>query len=339
MEFKKYNSIENTYRTGYLDKIRSNGANAGKFCVKEKIHGNNFSIQTNGEEFIYAKRNGLIEEGEYFSGYSLIVAEIKPDILRLVEYLKDSKEEDVEITLYGELFGGSYPHPDVTRDNKASRVQKGVHYHPSTKILFYDMKINGGYISNSWFDFLMIQFNIPYIPTLLTGTFEECLNYPNEFQTTIPTEIYNLPEIENNTCEGVVIKPVEPIFIGESRVILKNKNEKFAESKQEPKRERKPQEEFSEEACNIIDILMSFLVENRLRNIVSHLGDITEKDFVKILCELNKDIWNEFNKDEDSVVAMNLLVKEEQKRISKHMNSATANFIRCHFLAIIDGVF
>ena len=69
-----------------------------------------------------------------------------------------------------------------------------------------------------------------YAKTLFKGSLSDCLAYPNAFKTTIPGE-YNLPELDGNTCEGVVIRPAQPHFLRNgSRVIIKNKNEKWAEN-------------------------------------------------------------------------------------------------------------
>lgn len=41
--FKKYNSIENTYRQEFLDKIKGHGFWEDEFVVQEKVHGANLS--------------------------------------------------------------------------------------------------------------------------------------------------------------------------------------------------------------------------------------------------------------------------------------------------------
>lgn len=42
--FKKYNSIENSYRQKFLNYIVEQGKAAGEWTVSEKVHGANFSF-------------------------------------------------------------------------------------------------------------------------------------------------------------------------------------------------------------------------------------------------------------------------------------------------------
>lgn len=50
---------------------------------------------------------------------------------------------NVELTIvkvYGELFGGCYPHKDVTPSkNKVKRIQKGVWYSPYVRFYAFDI--------------------------------------------------------------------------------------------------------------------------------------------------------------------------------------------------------
>jgi hypothetical protein len=62
MGFKKYNSIENSYREKFLEKIKSIVPPTEKWVVTEKIHGSNFSFIYDVENLTCAKRTGLINE-------------------------------------------------------------------------------------------------------------------------------------------------------------------------------------------------------------------------------------------------------------------------------------
>ena len=46
--FKKYNSIENTYREKEVEQIYLHGYDKETYVVQEKVHGANFSFITNG---------------------------------------------------------------------------------------------------------------------------------------------------------------------------------------------------------------------------------------------------------------------------------------------------
>ena len=65
--FKKYNSIENSYRKEFLERLERNGLLDETYVVQEKVHGSNLSyFTTDGVNFRAAKRNGEIEKGEKF---------------------------------------------------------------------------------------------------------------------------------------------------------------------------------------------------------------------------------------------------------------------------------
>ena len=59
------------------------------------------------------------------------------------------------------------------------------------------------------------------------GRLDDCLDYPPSFPTAIPGEL-GLPPLEDNLCEGIVIKPLAPISLPDgSRVVIKKKNPAF----------------------------------------------------------------------------------------------------------------
>src|SRR5690606_13511325 len=179
--------------------------------------------------------------------------------------------------IYGELCGGSYPHPEVEKQNH-STVQKGVYYSPKTEFYIFDIMIDEEFIDHHRVIELCEQYNFLHARILKEGTLEECLDYPNKFQTTIPRDL-GLPEIENNFCEGTVIKPRRSLFFPRgSRVILKNKNEIFSE-KQEKKINIEYIRKLSDEEKIQLDELSKCMTENRLRNVISKIGEINPKDF------------------------------------------------------------
>lgn len=50
MEFVKFSSLENTYRTNLLEKIQYEGKDGGLWMATEKLHGANFSFWCDGTE-------------------------------------------------------------------------------------------------------------------------------------------------------------------------------------------------------------------------------------------------------------------------------------------------
>ena len=65
--FKKYTSIENTYRTEFLDRIKGHHMWEKRYVIQEKVHGSNLSFWTvNGEQFHTAKRTEGLDIDEKF---------------------------------------------------------------------------------------------------------------------------------------------------------------------------------------------------------------------------------------------------------------------------------
>ncbi len=103
-----------------------------------------------------------------------------------------------------------------------------------------------------------------YAKTLFRGSLNECLNYPNKFQSQISGWL-GLPQFDENICEGVVIRPVEPCFFGNhARVMLKNKNEKWEEKSYQKKRKPLEKEEvkLSTAAQNLIEEATRYITKS-----------------------------------------------------------------------------
>jgi Rnl2 family RNA ligase len=186
------------------------------------------------------------------------------------------------------------------------------------------------------------KFGIFWDKPIFEGTFQECINYSNEYQTTIPA-ILGLPEIDGNICEGNVIKPINADwFWCGSRVIFKNKNAKFAEntgkaSGQKLMKTDKESVVLSEKGQELFETMLGYVNENRLRNLISKIGKITDKDFGKLMGGCQKDTIEDFLKDyRDEFLALDV---KEQKFIPKRIGAEWTTIIRKNFLDIIDNTF
>ncbi len=153
--------------------------------------------------------------------------------------------------------------------------------------------------------------------------------YPNDFNSTIPAEL-GLPDIGENVVEGTVIRPVETKFIySGSRIILKNKNAKWAEKKQR-KASDKPDELLSPELQALTDTALTYVTENRLENVLSKIGSVTIKDFGRVLGLFNKDIYDDFQKE--NAEQLTDVEKADLKRINKRFGRVAAGLVRVRLL-------
>ena len=338
MDFKRYPSIESSHREKFLKKIKEEGHDKEIFVVQEKIHGSNFSIYINDLEIKYAKRSAFLGRGSDFFDYQTVTDHYVNSFVKLFNYLKESGGVS-EIVICGELYGGTYPHKDVPKtDHKA--VQKGVYYSPTEDFIAFDLNIDGRFIGVLEANNLFNMFNIPFAETLFKGSLDDCLKFPNEFQTTIP-DLKGLPSIEDNICEGVVIRPLMPIFLwSRERLILKNKNDRFKEINGEnEKRQSKPREHdpIDPIVSDLLDKANKYINENRLKNTLSKIGNVDNSAFSKIMGLFTADIIEEFQKDE--IDTFSLLDKAQQKQITKMIGQSAALLLRKNFVNILDGEF
>ncbi len=341
LKFRTYNDIENSYRTKTVNDIVDMGLAAKEieWCVTEKVHGSNFSMWYDGVEFRSAKRSCLIGDTENFCGSLKVVSENKDKVIAIYNDLNLVPGTDV-MAVYGEIFGGTYPHPNVEKAKNATQVQKGIFYSPENLFYAFDIRVNEIILDKDKSDELFQKHGIFYSKFLFRGTLKECLEYSNEFKSKIP-EWLGLPEIEgDNICEGTVVAPIKTKFFGcGSRVILKNKNDKWKEKASESKSPKPPKEEItlSEEGNRLMDELDTYVCENRLKNVLSKIGAVTQKDFGKILGAMAIDTLKDFKKDNEE--AFNALPEDDQKAINKRTSTVCQLLIRKHIVDIIDGNF
>lgn len=348
MQFFKFSSIENTYQKKYLDRVnyflaQEFQADQPMFCVTEKVHGSNLSIVKTEDSYKLAKRSGFVEDNEKFYNAREVISTLESNLDNLFNFLKEGSPDVTQITIYGEIFGGAYNHPDVERVKDAIKVQKGVMYSPDNHFLAFGLRINDKYQSKSEMYNLFTRFEIPFLPILMIGPLEDCLKYSNLFQTRVP-EMYGLPEIEDNVCEGVVIEPYEHAIIlpTGSRLVLKNKNERFKEKEKNKDRKPKAPVVYSEEVTKVMEAFSTLITENRLRNVLSKLGEVGPNDFGRISQTFNQDIQEDFLKDEEfeeEVSLLNSLEKADRKQVNKWVSKQANNLISSNFKLIMAEEF
>ena len=333
LEFKKYSSIENSFNREFMERVMAEMPADLEYVVQEKVHGANTSFLCDGNEVKFAKRTSVLAEGENFYEYAELLEAYKDRVLSLFSKVKARFPEITHISVFGEMFGGRYPHDDVKISHKLSLIQKGVCYTPEHEFYGFDIYLFED--ENSWFlpvdevNELFEAEGFFYAKTLFRGTLAECLKYPNAFESNIAKWL-GLPAIEDNICEGVVIRPVVPMYLRNgSRVLIKNKNERFSEKKSAKTRNKLFAEPvpYSEALKTLIPEADVYVTENRLTNVVSHIGEVHfPKDFGKVMGLFSKDVLDDFLKEHGS--AYTALDKCEQKSLNKELNRLCTTLVR-----------
>ena len=213
IEFKKYSSIENSFSREFMEHVVAEVPLDLEYVVQEKVHGANTSFLCDGETVKFAKRTSMLEDGEQFYDYPELLERYRDRVLKLYGGIKAKYPEVNHISVFGEMFGGLYGF-DIYLF-----TEEGGRFLPVDEV-------------NEIFEVC----GFFYAKTLFRGTLTECLKQPNAFQSKI-AEWLGLPPIEDNICEGIVIRPVTPMYLRNgSRVLIKSKNERFAERKSAKRR-------------------------------------------------------------------------------------------------------
>ena len=331
MDFKKYNSIENSYQIEFLNEIKEQGFYDLEYVVQEKVHGANLSFITNGKDIISAKRTELITDNENFYNSKYVQHKYESKVIQLYKLISEKYSDVKQVTIFGELFGGIYPQPNVEKVNTAVFVQKGVYYCPDNDFYAFDILINSDqYLDNDTINNLFESVGFLYAKTIFRGSLNDCLEYPNNFKSKI-SEWFNLPDLQQNICEGVVIRPVQPSFFRNgSRVLIKNKNERWTENnnfidKNILKSLLNQQETLSDDAQILCEEIFKYITENRLQNVISKIGTITPKDYGKLLGLYCKDTLEDFLKSHKTEYEQ--LEKFESKAINKFLNTHAGTLV------------
>lgn len=336
VKFIKYPDIENSYRQEFVDKIKEMGYGNIDYVVTEKIHGANSQVtyDVNTGKFFYGKRSGFLEEGEQFYNLRAVVSKYEKNIADIAQQLKHDLgrigQRLESVTVFGEICGGSYPHTDVVKDQNASKVQKGVFYSPKNVWRAFDIAytVAGAECSfflsyNKFSLYCYMGGDIPSVPEIArTSSLDEALAIANDQESQV-YKFYNLPKLDNNIMEGVVIRPYNiDTWFGMSRLVLKNKNEHF---KEKAAAKDDIPKEIPEQVKNCIEELSQYINVNRAHNVISHIGEVTPKDIGRVIKEMSQDVLADYQKEHDT---LDKLEKQDEKMVTKFLGSEVAKVVR-----------
>ena len=315
--FERYSPIENTYQERYINKILDNLLHEKcEWQVFEKVDGANFCFVYDGSKMHCAKRTSILTEGDRFFDYSGVKERYSKHVIDFYEKLKLDKEAIIYV--YGELYGGYYP--DIESDSKP--INKNVYYSPEIDFIAFDVYLKedpenpGRWMAYEEYVHLLV--GVPVIEPLFMGSFQEALDFKHEFITRIPS-LHKLPEVEGNLAEGIVIKPTTPLhFKTGERIVLKKKIEKFSEKRIVNKTPR------AAEASLNNHPVIEYITENRLHNVISKLGLVTQRDMGLVMKDFTADILDDYQKEHD-------VDAKELKSISKIVGKESINIVKGYF--------
>lgn len=333
IKFKKYSSIENAITRDFMERVWAEMPEDLEWVVQEKVHGANTSFLCDGEDVKFAKRTSVLSEDDKFYDFQSMLENYKPRVLSLFRRICEKHPSVSAISVFGEMFGGRYAHDGVSAVKGITLIQKGVNYTPVHEFYGFDIYVFEGeagyYLAVDEVNSLFKAEGFFYARNLMKGSLAECLKYPNAFQSKI-SQWLGLPDIDNNICEGIVIRPVTPQYLRNgSRVLIKSKNARFAEKKSVKVRNKLFTEPvpYSDSLKALLPELEAYVTENRLNNVISHIGEVSlPKDFGKIMGMFSKDILEDFLKEHGGEYTA--LDKCEQKSLNRELNKLSTGFVK-----------
>ena len=324
-EFKKFNSLENSYRENFIHKIRKHGYEDEDYIITEKLHGANYSftvIVENGLPIsvIPAKRSGYIHSDEKFYNHRPVYEKYVNKVSNLALcLLKDKNMSDGVVTVYGELYGGN--------------IQGGMAYPLEQDFAGFDITINGQPINKEVAFTKMLDYNIPHVPVLEVATsLSDSLVYNESFVTNLLRDGFDVSNPQSE-AEGIVIEPVNPRYLttGE-RVYIKKKTKRFLEKGKN--KIKKPEVVLNDLLSKILEQSLEYVNENRYNAVVSKEGDVNIKMIGKISGLMTQDIITDLIKDEVFEELKDLGDTSEIKKFKQTLQSEVTNFIRTILLKI-----
>lgn len=200
----------------------------GRWIATEKIHGAHFVVATDGTRVRFGKRKAWLHEDDAFFGWQMLRAELEPQVLALHEALKPAGP----IYVYGELFGGGYPHPDVAPLPLLTPVQTGIAYAPDLRWAAFDVleaREEGAdtFVAQDVLEDAASMAGLMLVPVLARGSWQEVRRSPVAFESRVPATL-GLPPLAANTAEGYVLKP-EAGMPASQRPLVKVKIPEFDE--------------------------------------------------------------------------------------------------------------
>jgi Rnl2 family RNA ligase len=208
---------------------RDGAAVGGTWVATEKIHGAQLVIAYDGRRFSVGKRKAWLRDDEPFFGWQLLRARLETAARTALS------AGSVAVRVYGELYGGAYPHPDVPPVPGMSPVQTGVWYSQEIRFALFDVlrhdrpNAAGRFLIYRDVAAIADRAGLDVVPLLARGPRSSLDALPTRFPSRVARRL-GLPELPGNLAEGLVLRPDERL-VPEQRPIVKLKIREFDEQR------------------------------------------------------------------------------------------------------------
>jgi len=332
MKFIKYPSIKRLTERA-ISNVRDINVELPEFMVTEKLHGANMGIYSNGTEFKIASREGFVRDGIKFYNGRAVADKYKEAIMKHAKASADEAKDagitgEVTSIYFGELFGGSIhkgtPYSqeqdfvlfdffvtfDDTPENRETLHQNGVR---SFEILEEEgLLLCRIYDKPQRLKEVSAEVGCRPIEILFIGSFEGAILVKNDFESkyVCPQKVKESgveahgQEAVDYLCitEGVIIEPVDPVNYFGDTFKYKSKNMKFEEKhntgyKEKTSAVEKALNNLTDEERDALTDMDQYITNPRYDAVVSKIGEVTIKDFSKVLKAFVEDVLEDIKED------------------------------------------
>jgi Rnl2 family RNA ligase len=344
MEFIKYPDIENSYCADALDKVRRYDEHWShpKWAVQVKIDGGNLQVAIDRDDnILIGCRSCELGEGASFYAYkeALEHDHIIDKIKSFNAAYKEMVAHPYQLVFFGELCGGKYAHKDVKPVPNQKAVQKRISYAPFEAWICYDIfvrnytgdgspwKRDETFLAPDTVETICREHDIPFVSNLAVVTLDEALAFDTRINDTTGNRLWNLPVIEDNEIEGVVIKPMLPYKMPSGQwPFLKIKNEKFKERMKH--HEKKPDDWVPTVSDQVwLNSYTEYMTDSRMCSVMSKLTSEDKANFGTLLRAFKEDMDKDMTKD-----GVPKTEPDNMDKCKKHLGRSLSDFVRPYFL-------
>ena len=270
---------ENTMRQKVIHWLSSRLVPGQQFVVQERVSGLLGCLICDGESVIL--RVEAPPAADLPRMRASLLTRYRDAVFRLHSQVVRIYGGSPKITIHGKIIGGAYPKGRASVLYVARSLSQTVYYSPHFEFYAFDVSVDNG-LSDSYLQLvtcnhLLEREHFLYARTLFRGLLMDCLNFPTDFPTNIPSWL-SLPSIPGNSCLGTVVRPVATIFGPEGkRILIHNPNPRFTEkppsgaSVEDESKERK-WSPICEELLSLID---SFITPDRLFDVLARIPSLS----------------------------------------------------------------
>jgi Rnl2 family RNA ligase len=181
-------------------------AGGDDWIATEKIHGAQLVVGADATQAKIGKRKAWLAADESFFGWQLL----RLGLATAAHEIHAALGARGTIHLYGELFGGRYPHADVAPVAGLVPVQTGIWYAPDLRYSVFDIvhvvDETATFLAFDRMRQLAADTGLHTAPLLGRGRLTDLQRLPVRYPSRVAREL-DLPPIEPNFAEGFVLKP------------------------------------------------------------------------------------------------------------------------------------